>query len=210
MTKKERNIQRHKMAVAIFRELTPEKQQEYIEDSKKRHQERFTKRKAEQKSKKEKLKNGRQYVVKNDVLLFCGAVGDYALSAGALLETKTPAKDGESAEIAYKVSYSICSPKDRPSLRTAKGYIGWRLSESKAHPYTFTIGLTKPGALIPERLAQLIRLHIEFDIVSKRVGMPAKLHRQSLNGCNCFLTPYQRSTPARLMRKVALARKADR
>lgn len=177
MDKKEKNVQKHKMAVAIYREMTPEKQSEFIEENKKKHSEMCQKRQEKLDSQKVMLKKGRDFVVKNNVLLFYGSIGGYALSAGALLQTL---HEGPQESIAYQVSYALCSHKDSPSKHVANGYIGWRLLE--AHPYTFKILLNKSGALIPERLSQLIRLHIELDVVSKRVQVPSRLQRYVLRG----------------------------
>jgi hypothetical protein len=182
MTKKEKNEQRHKMAVAIFREMTPEKQAALIEENKKKHALMCVNRKTKQELHREMLKAGREFVLKNNVLLFYGRIGGYALAAGALLETQPPENDGMSPTIVYKVAYTLCSPKDSYSAHYAKGYIGGRLMDAKQHPYVFYIGLSKSGALIPERLAQLARLHVELDIVSKRVQVPARLQRFVLKG----------------------------
>jgi hypothetical protein len=132
------------------------------------------------------LKAGREFVRKNNVLIFVGNVGDYTLTAGALLETHAPETVGASPNIVYKVAYTFCSPKDTPSDRYARGYIGWRLLDQHQHPYVFYIFLDKSGAIIPERLSQLVRLHIDLDIVSKRVRAPARLQREALRGGSIY------------------------
>ncbi len=83
MTKKEKNEQRHKMAVAIFREMAPEKQASFIEENKKKHALMCVNRKTKQELHREMLKAGREFVFKNSVLLFYGRIGGYALAAGA-------------------------------------------------------------------------------------------------------------------------------
>jgi hypothetical protein len=185
MTKKDKNEQRHKMAVAIYREMTPEKQQEFIEENKKKHALMCVNVKTKQEHHREMLKAGRSFVLKNGVMTFYGRIGGYALAAGALLQTikSTGTPEGvDNTRIAYKVAFSICSHKDTPTKHAAKGYLGWRLMDEKQHPYVFFINMSKSGAVIPERLAQLIRLHIELDIVTKRVQVPAKLQRFVLKG----------------------------
>lgn len=170
-------MQKHKMAVAIYREMTPEKRLEYIAENKKKHQEMCLARLTAQEKHRETLKLGREFVTKNNALMFHGEIAKYTITAGAMLKTQT---EGERTQIVYCVAYSICSPKDQPSKKSAKGYIGERLREG--HPYVFHIQLAQSGAIIPERLAQLIRLHIELDIVSKRVQVPAKIQREVLRG----------------------------
>lgn len=186
MTKKEKNEQRHKMAVAIFREMTPEKQKEFIAENIKKHALMCTNRKTSQEHHRKMLKAGREFVLKNGVLMFYGQIGGYALSAGALLHTIRSQGTPEGVmneQVAYRVAYTLCSHKDTPSMHAAKGYTGWRLmDQDKKHPYVFFIHMSKSGALIPERLAQLIRLHIELDVVTKRVPVPAKLQRLVLKG----------------------------
>jgi hypothetical protein len=186
MTKKEKNEQRHKMAVAIFREMTSDRQEVFIEENRKKHTLMCANRKTFQEHHREMLKAGREFVAKNGVMMFYGHIGGYALSAGAVLHTiRTPGTSEEriNERVAYRIAYTICSPKDTPSIRAAKGYAGWRLMEQEEqHPYVFFINMSHSGALIPERLAQLIRLHIELDIVTKRVTVPAKLQRFVLRG----------------------------
>lgn len=195
MSKKEKNNQRHKMAVAIYREMTPEKREEYVAENIQKHKAMCFDRRAKQEHYRAMAKAGREYVRKNSVYVFYGNVGGYPLGAGAILRTirsqETP-EGAVSERIVYDVAYTICSAKDRPSTRAVNGNVGWRLMEfpQKRHPYTFTINLSKSGALIPERLAQLIRLHIELDIVTKRVGVPTKLQRIALKGeLNSSLMP---------------------
>lgn len=189
MSKKEKNEQRHKMAVAIYREMTPEKQALFVEENKQKHFASCAELKASQDKHREMLKRGREFADKNGVMIFHGRVGGYALAAGAMLHTVRSAEHPEDTHIAYKVAYTLCSKKDRPSVRAAKGYVGCRLAaEESHHPYTFLINMSKSGAIIPERLAQLIRLHIELDIVSKRVQVPAKLQRCMLNSSGSVIS----------------------
>lgn len=208
MSKKEKNVQRHKMAVAIYREMTPEKQAELIAENKKKHAEMCANRRMTQEHHREMLKKGREFAVKNGVSLFYGSMGGYAISAGALL--RTVRTEGEPDRVVYDVAYALCSHRDTPSMRAANGYIGWRLMErsTKTHPYTFTINLTKSGAIIPERLAQLIRLHIELDVVTRRVSVPGRLQRATLQGSAiCHLSPAakMRKTPKKILRSLTKA-----
>lgn len=193
MNKKEKNEQRHKMAVAIYREMTPEKQEEYIAENQKKHALRCANRRTQQEHHREMLKAGREYVLKNGVTLFYGTIGGYALAAGALLHTVWTTENADT--IVYRVAYTLCSPRDKPTMRVANGYIGWRImNDEKPHQYKFTINLSKSGALLPERLAQLIRLHVEMDIVTKRVQVPARLQRSMLKGhADSALTPFPRT-----------------
>jgi hypothetical protein len=157
--------------------MMPEKREAFIEENKKKHATACENRKLKQEHRREMLKAGREFVRKNSVLMFSGQIGEYGLTAGALLQT---VRVEHEEHIVYKVAYAFRSSKDAPNFRTGCGYIGWRLEG--AHPYTFTINLTKSGALIPERLAQLIRLHVEMDIASKRVHVTPRLHQSVLEG----------------------------
>jgi uncharacterized protein YwbE len=203
MTQKEKSEQKHKMAVAIYRAMTPEKQAEFVEENKKKHELACNIRKTAHECHQLILKQGREFVVKNNVLMFYGGLcGKYALSAGALLQTLKTEGD---VQIAYRVAYTICSKYDQPSLKAAKGYVGDRLKSEQTHPYVFYIKLSQSGAVIPERLAQLIRLHIELDIVSKRAQVPADIQRRVLRGEGVsFLTPSDRipKTSQKKLRKA--------
>jgi hypothetical protein len=183
MTNKEKNIQRHNMAVAVYKAMTPEKREEVVAENKANHMKACIALKEVQEQRKARLKAGWEFVRKNNVIIFRGEVGNYYLTAGALLKTIKANDESEKDRVTYKVAYTFCSPKDTVSYRLACGNIGWRLmDDNNNHPYTFYILLTQSGAIIPERLAQLIRLHIEMDAVSKRVEVPAKVQRYLLLG----------------------------
>jgi hypothetical protein len=208
MTKKEKNEQRHKMAVAIFRAMMPEKQKEVIEENQKKHARMCADKKTKQAYRRAMIRAGREFVRKNNVLMFFGQIGEYGLSAGALLKTvrseETP-PGVVNEQIVYRVAYAFRSPRDMQDYRTACGYVGWRLQEVIPHMYTFTINLTKSGAIIPERLAQLIRLHIEMDLASKRVHVTPRLHRFVLEGQHGSMlapAPNIPKTPKKTFRKV--------
>jgi len=141
--------------------------------------------------------------LKNKVIFFKGEIGGQIFTAGALLKTLKE-KETSQPSIAYKVAYAICSKKESHSKKISQGYIGARLMGLANHPYIFSIGLSTSGALIPERLAQLIRLHVELDIVSKRVPVPAKLHKKVLKGdSNSKLSSMLKNkTTNKIMKKV--------
>ena len=184
MSKSGNAWKKHKMAVSIFRELSKEERQAYIEASRARSEEKNRLRRAASAEKVEKLKQGREFIRKNGVAVFDGSIGGYLVTAGALLETVEDSP-GFSAAVAYRVCYAIASSREaQASYRVGCGYVGWRLMDKGSHPYTFNVRLASSGALAPERLAGIIRLHIEMDALSKRVRVPAKMHMALLLGCH--------------------------
>jgi hypothetical protein len=215
MTKKEKNKQRHKMTVKIFREMTPEKQKEFIEENKKKHALMCVNRKTKQELHRETLRAGNDFVRKNNIMMFFGQIGEYGLSAGALLQTIRSvgtSPDVVNEQIVYKVAYAFRSPRDMHNYRTACGTVGWRLMVENLHQYTFIINMTKSGAIIPERLAQLIRLHIEMDIASKRVHVTPRLHRfvlEGQRGTSLAPAPKVPKTSRKIFRKVTEAPHAN-
>jgi len=99
----------------------------------------------------------------NSVQLYEGMMAGVAITAAA-----QPASGG------YQIAYAVCSTHEvdvSPTRGIALAV--HRLLQDKEHPQQFRIGLYKKGGISPQRMAALIRIHIEMDAVTGRVRFPA-------------------------------------
>lgn len=110
----------------------------------------------------------------HDLIIFEGNVCGVPVTAGAMLKTT------ESGHISYRFAYALCSHKDSCEFRTGLSLVGWRIFNE--HPYTFSILLSKKGALKPDTLAAHVRIHIEMDMLSRRVNVTERMHRAAVSG----------------------------
>lgn len=160
---------RQRMERKIYEKAVEEgRKQEYIDQRVAASTMKYQERLAKAAEKRALLKLGRQYIAKNHVPLYVGVLGQYAVTAGALMKTN---KDTNTAY--YRAAYCLCSPKDTYRLETAEGYIGHRLSLDD-DPFAFGI-ITGGGSIKPFRLMRLIEVHIQMDLLAPRVPGPNKL-----------------------------------
>ena len=164
--------QRQEMERKIYERAKKEgREQEYIEQRVTESTQKLQEHQQATEHKRLLLKTGRQNMEKNRVPLYVGVIGQYAITAGSVLRTAK-----ETGQPYYRVAYSVCSPRDRYSLRVTHGYIGHRLFVDD-DPYAFSI-YTGGGAVKPYRLMRLIEVHIQMDLLAPRVPGPLKLIRQ--------------------------------
>jgi hypothetical protein len=119
-----------------------------------------------------------------DLILFEGNICGAPVTAAAMLVT-LPKEPGDlKSPTAYRFAYAICSVRDYADLREGLSLVGWRIQvrDEPDHPYTFQINLSSGGALNPTTLCAFARIHIEMDILAKRVRVPQRLYRACVAG----------------------------
>lgn len=165
---KEVRKKRREMELTIWRKMSPEEKAKEIELRKERSTAEYLHVQTLSTARQKMIKEGREFVRKNQVRVFSWVFNEHVVTAGALLKT------GSNNLPYYLVTYAVCSPKDSYSARTGEGYVGDRLMKED-HPYRFEIMLAKKGSLSDKRLNALCHNHIVMDIVAKRTKVPGKL-----------------------------------
>lgn len=167
---KEIRKKRKEMELVIWKKMSPEEKEQEITARKEKSTSDFKKNKEKETARKKMIREGKLFLHKNQCRTFAWTFARHKIFAGALLKT------GSNNIPYYLVTYTICSPRDMFSTRTAEGTVGARL-KSEDHPYKFEIMLAKRGALTDKRLNALCYAHILMDIVAKRTKAPNKLEQ---------------------------------
>lgn len=173
MSFKEQRRTRRDMERAVYDEMKDNAaaRQEYIEQRKVACMHAFRAKALEE----GKLIDGFWFVQEDlwrdvpDIRFFRGYISGYEVVAAALLCT------GDNDSVYYQMAYAVCSPHDKFDWTKAKRYLGRRLQRECDHPYRFGVALAEKGALKVERLAQMIRNHIEADAITGRVPVPKRM-----------------------------------
>ena len=133
--------------------------------------------------------HGFQYLRKNNPDLFIGHLYGYELMGAALRKT---AEDGKSTY--YQVAYTLKSKNDSFELMVALGNLGLRL-EHEDHEFAFKVNTTKPGQIIPDRMARIFLAHLEMDLAAgKRLPNIIEKNYCQGKGRNNYVAPTTRET----------------
>ena len=178
MTQKKTQQKRREMSQAVYQALETGEKNAFIAQRIQESREKHRSRKQGEALKKEQLARGIEFIEADlgrkfqDVLVFQGSIGGAEVVAGAMLVTT---ENGP----AYQVTYSICSPRDVANFETGLSWVGWRIQpgEKHHHPHNFAIRMSRKGALRPQKLAALIRVHIEMDVVTGRISLSNRVTR---------------------------------
>ena len=166
------------MQQAIYKQAQADGTAEaYIAQRKADSAEKFNATRKRQQERKALLKQGREYIRKNQAFVFYGAFSHlpdhpYPVVAAALLKTDRTTTPNT---IYYRCAYTIQSRKDMHSHHVSSGVVGSRLQDDYTGPYAFNIRMNENGSIKPCRLARLIEAHILMDLLAPRIPGPQRL-----------------------------------